>query len=396
MSAIDPKDWSNIANTGKSMNQLGDEWWKRAYAIPLEENPFTNEDITDPRGRRGSVEKANIDQPDPIFFLGGSFALSPEGSFSPVRTIVIPEGAVLVFATFTGALPDAPPIEDSSENEQEIRLRVNSFFQEFDEEGNPVLDEEGNPVLVSVDSTVTLDDVSVGVFDESERNTEFRRESPSGGFSYTLPENNIQDTFGQGDVPAQTIPLAVADGYWFAFDTDSLSPGEDHTVNFTVDYAEGGFELDVNYNILNPEIGTNKSEEISGTPFNDYIVGNDGKDTLTGGDGDDLILGGKGEDIIDGGRGSDELWGDEGEDKFIYRSGYGEDTIFDFSEEEIVELRGFEEFDDDDFEDLLQDITLPSGVNAAEINFGNGDVLKIVGVRADDLEIDDGQITFDD
>ena len=174
--------------------------------------------------------------------------------------------------------------------------------------------------------------------------------------------------------------------------------GRAHTLNFggTLEDESFRFVIDITYNILNPEIGTNKSEEISGTPFNDYIVGKNGKDTLTGEGGDDLILGGKGEDIIDGGRGSDELWGDEGEDKFIYRSGYGEDTIFDFSEEEIVELRGFEEFDDDDFEDLIQDITLPSGVNAAEINFGNGDVLKIVGVRADDLEIDDGKITFDD
>ncbi len=120
------------------------------------------------------------------------------------------------------------------------------------------------------------------------------------------------------------------------------------------------------------------------------------KDTLTGKGGDDLILGGNDKDTIDGGTGSDELWGDNGKDTFIYKKGYGEDTIFDFSEDEIVKLRGFEEFDDDDFEDLIQDITLPSGENAAEINFGNDDVLKIIGVPADNLEIDDRKIIFDD
>ena len=76
MSVIFPADWSNVGGSGKSKNQLGDKWWIGAFGIPEKLNPYTADDITDPRGRRGSVERAyiaNIASPDPIFFLGGSF-----------------------------------------------------------------------------------------------------------------------------------------------------------------------------------------------------------------------------------------------------------------------------------------------------------------------------------
>ncbi len=403
---------------GFSQADLADKWWETIYEIPTNEHFGLFDDERDPNGRRGSVEKALLAQfGESVLFIGGAFgeiSTGVGGVVSIERTIVLPnEGIATVFyPLLNGAFdnlvndPDDPDNFTGDLTVEELTNLVRSVFNKTDDGGLV------SNLFASVDDNEVADPF-------------MHRQASTGSFSYTTPfsiENSLLSSLGftddtfldnagaepitikelaeqQNQDPSNlpvdvTIGPAVANGYWVGLDVK----GGAHTLNLggTLEDESFRFVLDITYNILNPEIGTNKSEEILGTEFNDYIVGNNGKDTLTGGDGDNLILGGEGEDIIDGGRGSDELWGDEGEDKFIYRSGYGEDTIFDFSEEEIVELRGFEEFDDDDFEDLIQDITLPSGVNAAEINFGNGDVLKIVGVRADDLEIDDGKITFDD
>jgi hypothetical protein len=372
MSVILPDDWGDVGGSGKSMNQLGDEWWIRAFGLPEDKNPFTTDDLTDPRGRRGSVERANIDQPEPVFFLGGSF--ESRGNLpNPTRTVVVPEGAVLVLPTINGALPDGEdPKPKQFPDEATTRANVNGFFQ----------DQEGN--LVSVDSTVTVDGVEVGNFAESDRNTEFRRESPDGGFTYRLPPSNFVG------VPPQKVEPAVADGYWFAYDTASFAQNESHTVNFTGDYADGAFVLNVTYNILNPIIGTNQGEVISGTDFNDYIVGDNGNDDITGVAGDDLILGGNGQDRIDGGIGSDELWGDNGKDTFVYELGYGTDTIFDFARNEVVEIEGFTELPE------IEDVTLPSGISAAQITFNGSDILTFVNVASSDLSVnlDDGTITL--
>ena len=183
------------------------------------------------------------------------------------------------------------------------------------------------------------------------------------------------------------VPFVQA-GDYFGFELDS----DAHTVQF----GATGFGQDVTYNILNLVEGSNDNDNLNGTEGNDYIDGKNGKDTLTGLGGDDLMLGGNDKDTIDGGTGDDELWGEEGNDVFIYGSGYEKDKIFDFEPGEIIKLVRFEEFEEEEFEDSIIDITLPSGVNAAQITFNDKDILHIVGVSKNDLEIDDGKITFDD
>ena len=434
INVISPEISPEIEGVGQDV--WGDRWWQWNLPLPADKNPANFDDESDPRGRRGSLEKAQEAQDDDVFYLAASF--STGGPFlGPNRTIILPDDQAKKPIFFpvvnvnwrygeNGELGELeqigegfdPPITYPENAEpltpEEIR-RINTAIMDAVRDAEFDLpDDVPDQGRVPVPPYLILNGKSVtDGFPEN-----FRQFSPDDsdgdgkpGFSFVL----------DGDVDES---VAVGEGYWvgleplppgdhkiqfggvFDFDEIEIDVDGDGDVSTDPSFVEGSVNtvlrnfgelpLDVNYNVLNQIIGTNKGEEIPGTDLDDYIAGNNGKDTLTGGDGDDLILGGGGDDLIDGGSGSDELWGDEGEDKFIYRSGYGEDTIFDFSEEEIVELRGFEEFDDDDFEDLIQDITLPSGVNAAEINFGNGDVLKIVGVRADDLEIDDGKITFDD
>ena len=99
-------------------------------------------------------------------------------------------------------------------------------------------------------------------------------------------------------------------------------------------------------------IGTRKSDQISGTEGVDLIVslggddeidaggGNDivlagsGDDTVFGGDGSDLIVGGSGDDNLDGGNGNDRILGGRGNDTVVggggndaLSGGNGDDTL---------------------------------------------------------------------
>lgn len=64
----------------------------------------------------------------------------------------------------------------------------------------------------------------------------------------------------------------------------------------------------------------------------DRILGNSGRDLLLGGSGRDVLLGGAGNDKLDGGANLDRLTGGANFDQFIFKAGYGRDTITDFAD----------------------------------------------------------------
>ena len=66
---------------------------------------------------------------------------------------------------------------------------------------------------------------------------------------------------------------------------------------------------------------------IGGREGNDTINGSDGNETIYGGTGNDIIYGGNGNDILIGQEGNDILSGGAGNDKYIFKKGYGQDTI---------------------------------------------------------------------
>jgi Ca2+-binding RTX toxin-like protein len=89
----------------------------------------------------------------------------------------------------------------------------------------------------------------------------------------------------------------------------------------------------------NVVLGTDGNDIMQGTGDNDYLFGRDGADLLLGLGGNDRLLGGNGNDTLSGGAGKDFLVGDKGDDEmtggagadtFLFRSGYGHDTITDF------------------------------------------------------------------
>lgn len=71
------------------------------------------------------------------------------------------------------------------------------------------------------------------------------------------------------------------------------------------------------------------NDVLFGRGGNDLLDGGEGNDDLVGGDGDDTLDGGDGNDRLFGGKGNDTLSGGAGDDSYVYRSGWGIDTIVD-------------------------------------------------------------------
>src|SRR5258708_4720648 len=86
--------------------------------------------------------------------------------------------------------------------------------------------------------------------------------------------------------------------------------------------------------------GDETDEVLNGGAKNDHISGGLGNDALLGGEGNDKLQGGPGNDLLIGGVGNDNLSGGEGINTFLFRSGFGKDTITDFSKTDILDLNG--------------------------------------------------------
>jgi serralysin len=127
-------------------------------------------------------------------------------------------------------------------------------------------------------------------------------------------------------------------------------------------------------------------DQLFGGDGNDRLLGDGGSDVLTGGAGNDVLFGGTANDTLDGGAGNDRLGGASGADVFIYAE--GRDTIAAF-EDNIDTLR------------IEADLLGPSAGWAAlrrlgqeradqvVFNFGDGDVLIVLGVNRLDVLQDD-------
>lgn len=127
------------------------------------------------------------------------------------------------------------------------------------------------------------------------------------------------------DENSRNFTLVFADGTIVAA-TDKTSPirtiyGTDDSEYMTSIYTDGVTKL--------------------GQEGDDQLVGSDGDDFLFGGGGNDRITGKTGDDVLDGGTGNDFLYGEEGDDTYLFRKGYGTDTIGDQEGVNQIEIYGF-------------------------------------------------------
>jgi Ca2+-binding RTX toxin-like protein len=101
---------------------------------------------------------------------------------------------------------------------------------------------------------------------------------------------------------------------------------------------------------------------------------------VVGGAGADTFVGGAGNDTLDGGAGADTLTGGAGSDTFVFKPGYGADTVTDFTPTgagaDVIDLSGFSALGS--FGAVMAHAT-QSGADTV-INLGGGDVLTLQGV----------------
>ncbi|MET2465924.1 calcium-binding protein [Ralstonia sp. SM1864_UCD524_TZ4] len=76
--------------------------------------------------------------------------------------------------------------------------------------------------------------------------------------------------------------------------------------------------------------GTSRPDLLVGTNTADYLYGRDSNDVLTAKGGNDYLYGDAGNDTLDGGTGNDYLNGNEGSDTYVFNSGWGQDTIYNY------------------------------------------------------------------
>ncbi|MBN4177581.1 hypothetical protein GSU75_04864 [Pseudomonas savastanoi pv. phaseolicola] len=106
--------------------------------------------------------------------------------------------------------------------------------------------------------------------------------------------------------------------------------GSDSIIGYATADELAGLEGD---DVLNGRAG---DDLLSGGEGRDTLNGEDGADTLLGGLGNDTLNGGAGNDTLDGGAGNDSLEGGKGSDTYIYRKGSGQDTISNYSYNDLT------------------------------------------------------------
>ncbi len=416
-----------------SQAKLGDQWWQYVDRIPYEKHFGAYDDATDPRGMRGSLEKALSYQPhlsgapqDHVLFIGGAFGnlLTTVGETMIInRSIILPNATTTVFFPLLNATannlarivnPETGELDYGGRDNVGLQADVATFMNKLEDNQNQL---GVSALFAVVDGTIVQNPSQYRQASSDENG--FNIYPIQGGMTelalgYPPDATYLADPDRKGMVPgnpngyptisalggynapdAYTLGIQTfADGYWLGVE---LTPGA-HTLHFGGTYSmvnaatqsiETAFGLDITYNILNPVHGSRWRDRLDGTQGNDYMDGGKGDDRLFGCDGDDLLVGGKGNDILSGGTGADELWGDEGYDTFIFRRGFGADMVYDFSQGDRIDIRGLCWS-----HGSISPSDLNNGLSATEIKFGGGDVLTLVNINPDQLRIHDGFITL--
>ncbi|KUP93540.1 M10 family metallopeptidase C-terminal domain-containing protein [Tritonibacter horizontis] len=135
--------------------------------------------------------------------------------------------------------------------------------------------------------------------------------------------------------------------------------------------------------------GQKGNDSLSGGAGNDKLIGNGGRDALEGGSGRDRLAGGGGRDELDGGSGRDVLIGGSKSDSFIFDTGCGRDKIRDFELGTDQLHLGAALLDGLETAEAVLESFGRIANGKAILNFGDGDVIKLLGVSDLDTLIDD-------
>jgi serralysin len=130
-------------------------------------------------------------------------------------------------------------------------------------------------------------------------------------------------------------------------------------------------------------VGGAGDDVVDGGAGADLLAGDVGNDTLYGGEGDDQLSGGEGNDALSGEAGNDRLTGGLGEDHFIFVEGFGADEVRDFVDnvDKLIFDCAYWLATSDQYADTLVNTFAEVVGNNVVFDFGNGDVVTVMGVN---------------
>jgi len=206
----------------------------------------------------------------------------------------------------------------------------------------------------------------------------------------TIDGRGGNDTIHAGDGDDTVLGGDGADTLHGGFGNDGIEGGDGadtiygHHGNNTIhggagdDWVDGswGFDTLIGGDGDDYLFGNGNDDTIHGGAGADELRGGLGNDVITGGDGDDWIVGWSENDDLHGGAGSDILEGGTGADVFRFRAGDGSDTLTDF-DPAVDRLRI------GDYQEADAAIATDGGDTV--IDFGAGDVVRLVGLHPDAL-----------
>lgn len=247
-------------------------------------------------------------------------------------------------------------------------------------------------------STFTIDlDMETGELSISDGTTTFTvgDSTASGSYDATLGGSHkfseFESVYGSPGQDTQTGSNQDEE-LWGGDGNDSIDGGSGNdTIYFeggddTVRGGQGNDYIDDNDGWWDDDGRT----EVYGGQGNDTVYASDGDDKLYGEDGDDRLYGEQGSDTLDGGTGGDRLSGGGGTDRFVFKDGYGNDTITDFNEgSEIVDVSssGITSFSD------IQSRLSDDGSGDAVLTLDDGSKLTFWDVSSSDLSASNFNIT---
>lgn len=217
--------------------------------------------------------------------------------------------------------------------------------------------------------------------------TEFGGRSLSGFFNSTEPFEFTVESSTEVTFVASNEFSMVLKGTGFDSDETSLTAGKITSVTF---FNADGQKLSMVTDISIK--ATSFFDELSETDTTSAFLklAFKGKDKMTASDLGDMLFAGKGDDVLKGGDGFDFFFAGKGRDKIttgadgdviMYAAGDGKDVITDF------DITG-DDRDAIDVEfEMSQSVDVrKSGKHDTLLDFGDGDTILLVGVKAKNFE----------
>jgi hypothetical protein len=195
----------NSSPYAKTYGEWSAEWWKWAFSLPVDQNPFFDE--------AGCANGAN-GQSGPVWFLTGVVNVSG----SATRECTVPAGKAIFFPILN---VECSVLEGNGTTEEEL-LACTEFYMD----------------LVT-DVFCEIDGVSVANMEE------YRATSPLFTLG-PLPDNNVFQFFGL-DAPEGTVTAAVNQGFHLML--PPLAKGK-HTLHYGGTFGDPiNFSLDITYHL---------------------------------------------------------------------------------------------------------------------------------------------------